>query len=1472
MKMNNRLLSLILVVVMILGMFPLSAIATDENHTHEVTHIEGCSAECAVEGCACTCHVPAHIEGCSAECAVEGCTCTCHQPMFVSDDPAKACTQCDGIFAEDGVTVVHNPTCPTRCSCTPVDGVHVAPCVFAVKEDAPCEKCNAVKNADGTIKHETTCEKVQYVPTCTGKLPCSVEGCTNTHCTGDAATCPIAECECKKPLCDKCKATKDGETIVHEENCLSKCKCEAVIEGVHSNWECPFYVKPVKTLSEKLLEINNLSDLLIEACKEENYESILTLTADEVTALRARAEALYAAGDASKDDLDGFLAILDVVSGEEEKLPEEPVVFADNVHNVTQNKWYSTLSAATVAANASDVIEVHNSFTETTHVKIQKNGLIIRAASGKTPVISWQGVDTTPGDTLKQYATQYNCVVVYSSVSGKTTLGGGTGTLTIDASGASSDSYKGRRARVLIHVGSGTLELLDGIVLTGGNPGGGNYNTKKEGEERHPAGSGEITGERGFGAGIFMYSGTLNMKGGIIRDNYSLLAKTSDIEANNSHNFVGGGGGVYLHNNTTMNMTGGTITLNAAGSGGGGGILVGHSATLNLSGGTISKNVTRAASGGGIGVRIQSYVSITGGNLIDNYAVNYGGGLFARGDSTPLSITGGLIEGNTAGGSGGGVLFWTVGDNVEKNTVIIGGDVQIKDNRAENGAGVSVGREVLDGKPIGSKTKLVIQGNPVISDNIATQNGGGIHMQSDTFGNDVNIVEVSGGTISGNSAVDGGGIYIPGGTVTVTGGTFSNNMASEEGAGIFTAGGTLTISNATFSENKATEYGGGAYVVGGSVIMNSGTFSGNTAKSGGGIYITKEGTTNESNFTMNGGAFSKNQALSENGGAAYVNGGSIFVTDGLIDNNTAANNGGGLYITGGSFTMTSGSMTNNKATGTEGAGGGAYVEGGNVEIGIKTCTGNGNYHTVPPRDKNHPTIEKNTATDSGGGIALIGSGYMSLYCGKITNNIAGNDGRGLNVYMEDGTFNFHAGTVGQLQDPELVIVGGTLKNHTLTEGDVTLTYYHCNDLETFEESHTGDLANKTATASKGSWFNLPDGEKYWDAPEGYRFFGWTFKGPEEAQSHVRKKSDYQPMGEPLQGYDTHDKTADDVLHMYALWAPETSSITYVGSYFDGSFTSETLNASNVATYSFHHTEDSTITLNSPEKPGYTFVGWFYYQDVSQNANWGIEPAYVDTGKDYGDLDFKNTDGKAETIAFLPVADDGKCYLEVEATNFGDLTLIAKFEQDSAQLNYVVVGPEGTTPGTVDPTSETILVATENTANGSTATAEKHFRFVGWYSDENCTNQVSTELTYAPTKENDALWIDGTTFYAKFEWDLTDMMISKTVSGNVYDEDDIFRFVVEDDTGAEIARVTLKHGESVTIKDVTVGKTYTVTELSSGNRYTGAVTKDITIDPPEATNEVSFTNTANENKWLSATAVKKNEFEANTSVLKQLFGN
>ena len=62
------------------------------------------------------------------------------------------------------------------------------------------------------------------------------------------------------------------------------------------------------------------------------------------------------------------------------------------------------------------------------------------------------------------------------------------------------------------------------------------------------------------------------------------------------------------------------------------------------------------------------------------------------------------------------------------------------------------------------------------------------------------------------------------------------------------------------------------------------------------------------------------------------------------------------------------------------------------------------------------------------------------------------------------------------------------------------------------------------------------------------------------------------------------------------------------------------------------------------------------------------------------------------------------------------------------INYVVA--EGT--GTVNPGSESVKIL-NGVANGSKATAGKGYRFVGWYSDGACTNLLSQEPEFVPTK-------------------------------------------------------------------------------------------------------------------------------------------
>jgi TolB-like protein len=97
----------------------------------------------------------------------------------------------------------------------------------------------------------------------------------------------------------------------------------------------------------------------------------------------------------------------------------------------------------------------------------------------------------------------------------------------------------------------------------------------------------------------------------------------------------------------------------------------------------------------------------------------------------------------------------------------------------------------------------------------------------------------------------------------------SGNSASSNGGGVFVYG-TFTQSGGTISGNSAT-WGGGVYVdSSGTFTMSGGEISGNSAPWGGGVYVDSSGT-----FTMSGGEISGNSA-SSNGGGVFVSGRGTF--------------------------------------------------------------------------------------------------------------------------------------------------------------------------------------------------------------------------------------------------------------------------------------------------------------------------------------------------------------------------------------------------------------------------------------------------------------------------------------------------------------------------------------------------------------------------------------------------------------------
>jgi hypothetical protein len=87
-------------------------------------------------------------------------------------------------------------------------------------------------------------------------------------------------------------------------------------------------------------------------------------------------------------------------------------------------------------------------------------------------------------------------------------------------------------------------------------------------------------------------------------------------------------------------------------------------------------------------------------------------------------------------------------------------------------------------------------------------------------------VNLNGGTIYGNTASSGGGIFNGSGTLNVSGGTVSGNSAALDGGGIFNNSSTLNLNGGSIRDNMAAE-GGGIFTPSGTLNNDVTTITGN---------------------------------------------------------------------------------------------------------------------------------------------------------------------------------------------------------------------------------------------------------------------------------------------------------------------------------------------------------------------------------------------------------------------------------------------------------------------------------------------------------------------------------------------------------------------------------------------------------------------------------------------------------------------
>jgi uncharacterized repeat protein (TIGR01451 family) len=357
-----------------------------------------------------------------------------------------------------------------------------------------------------------------------------------------------------------------------------------------------------------------------------------------------------------------------------------------------------------------------------------------------------------------------------------------------------------------------------------------------------------------------------------------------------------------------------------------------------------------------------------------------------------------------------------------------------------------------------------LSGTPVVS-NSASISGGGVYVSNGS-------ATLDGTQVVSNSAGAGGGVYVyqASATLNVSGGEVGSNSASINGGGVYVLGGSATLSGTPVVSNSASK-GGGVYVYWGSATLSESPVIRNSAVySGGGVFV------NDGSGTLNvsGGEVGSNSA--DYGGGVYVNQGSATLSGGQILSNSAGVNGGGVYVgqVTAAFTQTGASLiAHNTANGAGlwDGGGGVYVDEGSATLnGTQVVSNLANYGGGVHVEQGSATlnvsggrIDSNLALDGGGVYVRYGSATLSGT--QVISNSASGNGGGVYVYRGSATLN---GT--QVVRNSASYNGGGLylssSTGAITATDGCIVY---NSDTAVDNDSTGTLN------ARDNWWGMPDG-------------------------------------------------------------------------------------------------------------------------------------------------------------------------------------------------------------------------------------------------------------------------------------------------------------------------------------------------------------------------------------------------------------
>lgn len=233
------------------------------------------------------------------------------------------------------------------------------------------------------------------------------------------------------------------------------------------------------------------------------------------------------------------------------------------------------------------------------------------------------------------------------------------------------------------------------------------------------------------------------------------------------------------------------------------------------------------------------------------------------------------------------------------------------------------------------------------------------------------------------------------------------------------------------------------------------------------------------------------------------------------------------------------------------------------------------------------------------------------------------------------------------------------------------------------------------------------------------------------------------------------------------------------------------------------------------------------------------PDIVKPGEYYGSVVTTTNPPAIDSYSLSSVS---SCVItEDDATNPTKNVINVYYSEQTIRINYEVIGPDGC--GSVTPQYTDVKVLS-GTGASSTATVTEGFRFVGWYSDQDCTQQVTSSTSLFLTIPSDNKW-KSATYYAKFEPHVSDLTIVRT---NASDSSQVYVYEVKNNATGEIYYVTIVGNGTVTITDLLMGE-YTVTQQNDWSWRHDDPAQSIQHRSVDGTT-VTFGGSVKKDQWLN----------------------